>query len=62
MVGGQLRRHITGYHMSKLTTEALRILTELALAIDDHGIPIDYRRRRDLAAAATLIDDATWAG
>src|SRR5215475_5025839 len=25
----QLRRHITGYHMSKLTDSALRILTEL---------------------------------
>src|ERR1700691_863589 len=61
MVSGQLRRHITGYHMSKLTTEALRILTELAFAIDDHAIPIDYRRRRDLAASTTLIDDATWA-
>ena len=61
MVSGQLRRHITGYHMSKLTGSALRILTELALAIDDRGIPIDYRRRRDLAASATLIDDAAWA-
>jgi hypothetical protein len=61
MVGGQLRRHITGYHMSKLTTEALRILTELAFAIDDRHIPIDYRRRRGLAASTTLIDDATWA-
>ena len=61
LVSGQLRRHITGYHMSKLTTQALRILTELAFAIDDRHIPIDYQRRRGLAAAATLIDDATWA-
>ncbi len=61
MVSSQLRQHITGYHMSKLTTEALRILTELAFAIDDRRIPVDYRRRRDLVAAATLIDDATWA-
>jgi hypothetical protein len=61
MVGGQLRRHITGYHMSKLTTGALRILTELALAIDTHDIPINYRRRRNLAAATTLIDDDAWA-
>jgi Bacterial regulatory helix-turn-helix protein, lysR family/TniQ len=61
MVGGQLRRHVTGYHMSKLTPGALRILTELAFAIDDRGIPVDYRRRRDLAASTTLIDDATWA-
>jgi hypothetical protein len=61
MVNGQLRRHIADYHMSKLTTEALRVLTDLAFAIDDHGIPIDYRRRRALAASTTLIDDATWA-
>jgi hypothetical protein len=61
MVSSQLRQHITGYHMSRLTTEALRILTELAFAIDDRHIPVDYRRRRDRAAAATLIGDAAWA-
>jgi hypothetical protein len=61
MVSGQLRRHVTGYHTSRLTTEALRILTELAFAIDDRHIPVDYRRRRDRAAAATLIGDAAWA-
>ena len=61
MVSGQLRRLVTGYHMSKLTGSALRILTELALAIDDHAIPIDYRRRRDLAAGAALIDEDAWA-
>ena len=61
MVSSQLRRHITGYHMSKLTDSALRILTELAFAIDDCGIPIDYRRRRDLAVGTTLIDDDAWA-
>ena len=58
MVSGRLARHITGYHMSKLTAGALRILTELAFAIDDRGTPIDYQRRRDLAASATLIEDA----
>ena len=61
VVSSQLRQHITGYHLSRLTTEALRILTELAFAIDDRHIPVDYRRRRDRAAAATLIGDATWA-
>jgi hypothetical protein len=61
MVSGQLRRHITGYHMSKLTDSALRILTELALAIDICAIPIDYRRRRDLAASTTLLGDDAWA-
>ena len=57
MVSGQLRRHVAGYQLSKLTAGALRMLTELAFAIDDHGIPIDYRRRRDLAAGTMLIDD-----
>jgi hypothetical protein len=61
MVSGQLRRHIAGYHMSKLTADALRILTELTFAIDAHDIPINYQRRRDLAAGTTLIDDAAWA-
>ena len=62
MVSGRLRRHVTGYHMGKLTEgpDALRILTELAFALDAHDIPIDYQRRRDLAASTTLIDDATW--
>jgi TniQ/Bacterial regulatory helix-turn-helix protein, lysR family len=61
MVSGQLRPHVAGYQLSKLTAGALRMLTELAFAIDDHGIPIDYRRRRDLAAGTMLIDDETWA-
>jgi hypothetical protein len=61
MVSGQLRRHVAGYHMSKLTDAALRILTELAFAIDDHGIPVDYQRRRELAVGTTLIDDGAWA-
>jgi hypothetical protein len=61
MVSGQLRRHVTGYHMSKLTGSALRILTELAFAIDVCDIPVDYRRRRDLAVGATLINDDAWA-
>jgi hypothetical protein len=39
---------------------ALRILTELAFALDDTNIPIDYPRRRRLAVSTTLIDAATW--
>lgn len=39
---------------------ALRILTELSLAIDQHDIPINYARRRYLAATTDLIDAATW--
>lgn len=41
-------------------TTALRILTELAFAVDDHDIPIDYARRRRLVTGAELIDDDTW--
>lgn len=39
---------------------ALRILTELGLALDHHDIPIDYARRRRLAADTDLIDKPTW--
>jgi hypothetical protein len=62
LAGGQLRRHVTGYHLGKLTAgpETLRVLTELAFAIDAHDIPVSYRRRRDLAVSTTLIDEATW--
>ncbi|GAA4707855.1 regulatory helix-turn-helix protein, lysR family [Promicromonospora umidemergens] len=53
------------HHMVRLLnlptgTTALRILTELAFAIDDHDTPIDYTRRRRLATGAELIDDETW--
>jgi hypothetical protein len=41
-------------------TAALRILTELSLAIDRHDLPIDYAHRRQLAASIDLIDVATW--
>ena len=62
LVSAQLKRHIANYHMGKLTEgpAALRILTELAFAVDAHDIPINYQRRRDLAASTTLIDDPTW--
>ncbi|MFD2794421.1 TniQ family protein [Promicromonospora vindobonensis] len=53
------------HHMARLLdlptgTTALRILTELAFAIDDHDIPIDYARRRRLVAGNELIDDDAW--
>ena len=41
-------------------TAALKILTELAFALDRADIPIDYPRRRQLAVSTTLIDAATW--
>ena len=54
--GHQLRRlSATGD-----ATAALRILTELAFALDRADIPIDYPRRRQLAVSTTLIDAATW--
>jgi hypothetical protein len=39
---------------------ALRILTELGLALDHHDIPIDYPRRRRLVTDTDLIDKPTW--
>lgn len=61
LVSGQLKRHVAGYQLAKLThPAALRILTELALALDTSDIPIDYHRRRDLAASTTLIDRPAW--
>ena len=53
------------HHMARLLdlptgTTALRILTELAFAIDDHDIPIDYAQRRRLVTGNELIDDDTW--
>jgi hypothetical protein len=61
LVSGQPKRHVAGYQMGKLPgPAALRILTELAFALDDHDIPVNYQRRRDLAAGTTLIDDTTW--
>jgi hypothetical protein len=63
LVSSRLHRHVIGFQMGKLTTATgvLRILTELALALDAHDIPVNYQRRRDLAARTTLLDDATWA-
>lgn len=66
LISGQLKRHVTSYQMSKLTgpgtgPAALRILTELALALDARDIPVSYNHRRDLAASTTLIGDTTWA-
>lgn len=61
LVSGQIKPNAAWHQLGKLTDPALRILTELAFALDEHDIPIDYRRRRELAASSTLIDDGTWA-
>lgn len=55
-VGHQLRRLAE----TPNGTRALRLLTELALALDEHPVPIDYPRRRALAATSDLIDQASW--
>jgi hypothetical protein len=60
LVSGQLKRHVAGYQLGKLTDPALRILTELAFALDTGDIPIDYQRRRDLAVSTTLINSPDW--
>lgn len=67
LAGGQGEHQALLHQLRKLApgpgegTAALRIITELALAIDSHDIPVSYRRRRELAAATTLIDDRAWA-
>ncbi len=38
----------------------LRALTQLSDGLLAHGSPIDYQRRRQLAATATLMDAADW--
>ncbi len=38
----------------------LRALTQLSDGLLAHGSPIDYQRRRRIAATATLIDPASW--
>jgi hypothetical protein len=39
---------------------ALQAITELGLALDNHHVPINYTRRRELATTTELIDAATW--
>lgn len=39
---------------------ALRILSQLGMALDTHNVPIDYARRRRLVADIELIDAVTW--
>jgi hypothetical protein len=67
--GALLSEHIQGDSVEhQLTALAsipngdatLRILTELSLALDQHGSPINYARRRRLAATNQLIDAALW--
>jgi hypothetical protein len=53
------------YHLRRLADlgdTTLRLLTELALAIDRHltEVPIDYARRRRIAAETELLDATTW--
>lgn len=57
-VAHQLRRLASTSHGHT----ALRILTELALALNHNDIPIDYARRRRLVADTELIDRSTWSG
>ena len=53
--------HLRRLYRASGDARALRILTELAFAIDAHDLPIDYGRRRKLTAAGELIDRCTWA-
>jgi hypothetical protein len=65
LAGGHLSGEAVETHMTILAKTrngrtALRIITELALALDQHPVPIDYRRRRQLAATTDLIDMTSW--
>ncbi len=65
LITDQISRHNVQHQMRILARTprgdaALRIITELSLAIDGHDIPIDYARRRRLAAGTDLIDAVTW--
>ncbi|WP_125777999.1 TniQ family protein [Antribacter gilvus] len=65
LVNPAIQATTVAHHMVRLLnqptgTTALRVLTELAFAIDDHDIPIDYAHRRRLFAGTRLIDDDTW--
>lgn len=65
LVDQRIRPHTVSYHLRRLVrtsgdARALQILTELAFAIDTHDLPIDYARRRQLAAGRELIDRRTW--
>ena len=55
-----IRNHLAMLARGPRGQAPLRILTELAFAIDDHQIPIDYARRRQLAATTELISDHAW--
>ncbi|MEU4360355.1 TniQ family protein [Promicromonospora sp. NPDC023987] len=65
LVNPEIKANTVAHHMVRLLSmpageTALRILTELAFAIDDHDIPIDYPRRRRLVTSTELINDGTW--
>ena len=66
LVGERVQPAGVAFHLRKLLqfterSAPLQILTELAFAIDTHDIPVDYARRRHIAAGAQLIDSHTWA-
>lgn len=65
VVDERIRPATVGHHLRKLARApggavALQIMTELAFAIDNHDLPIDYARRRQLAVSCELIDRQTW--
>ncbi|NYE68978.1 hypothetical protein BKA15_003430 [Microlunatus parietis] len=65
LVGADLKPNTVMYYLGRLLDRpsgktTLGMLAELAFAIDDHDIPIDYARRRQLAATTKLIDARAW--
>lgn len=65
LVGHRVQAATVAFHLRKLlqvtnTAVPLRILTELAFALDTHDLPIDYTRRRRIVTGTELIDAGTW--
>lgn len=65
LLTNQMTRFVVAHQIRVLAqtsagADALRVITQLALAIDEHHTPIDYQRRRRLAATTELLDTATW--
>lgn len=65
LVGERVQPAGVAFHLRKLvqvtqSAVPLQMLTELAFAIDTHELPIDYARRRQMAAGTKLIDARTW--
>jgi hypothetical protein len=58
--GDAVEHQLTALASTPNGDATLQVLTQLSLALDQQGSPIDYARRRRLAVATELIDASTW--